>query len=529
MGSGRTRKVAVAAAAVLLLCLSVVVAYAATGQRAKSTATAATAAKKKTPAPRAIKYGCASDLYNAKDVLHFVTRAQNCKGAGKKVVKFAADYPVYTCRKEHGGFVASQRARRFPYPLGIRPYGPAGLMRMVNDPSKCAPSTQPNETPVTLPQTKPRLFCAAKKGGELRWISKAKNCDEKEFPVRLAARTVQVGNGNGSGDVKANNDTATTDENSATNVNVLANDTGPGSSGSLVVDSVDTTGTIGKVTINPDNTINYSPDGKFEALKAGQTATDSFKYKARKNSVKSGDATVTVTITGVNDAPVAADDSATTNEDSTKSIAVLANDTDADGDTLHVGSVDQTGTQGSVTVNGDNTVTYDPNHKFDSLKPGDTATDTFKYKANDGSADSNAATVTVTINGATDAPVVTTSGGANPSFTEQGAPVTVDGGITVTDADSANLQSAKAQITTGRKSSDSLSITVPAGSGIAATAYDPSTGILALSGSSSPANYEAALRSVKFSNTSDTPGTSRTVVFTAKDATAESAPATRNI
>src|SRR3954449_512927 len=485
MGSGRTRKVAVAAAAVLLLCLSVVVAYAATGQRAKSTATAATAAKKKPPTPRAIKYGCASDLYNAKDVLHFVTRAQNCKGAGKKVVKFAADYPVYTCRREHGGFVASQRARRFPYPLGIRPYGPAGLMRVVNDPSKCAPSTQPNETPVTLPQTTPRLFCAARKGGELRWVSKVKSCDKKEFPVRLAARIAQVGGGNGT--VKANDDSATTDEASSTTINVLSNDTGPGSSGGLTVDSVDTTGTIGTVTVNGDNTITYNPNGHFEALKAGQTATDSFTYKAKKNSVKSGNATVTVTITGANDAPVAADDTATTDEDHTKSIAVLSNDTDADGDALHVGSLDKTGTQGNVTVNGDNTVTYDPNHKFDSLKPGDTATDTFKYKANDGHVDSNTATVTVTITGLTDAPVVTAGPGADPSYTEQAAAVTVDGGLTVTDSDSANLSGAKAAITAGRQGTDTLAFTAPGGSGITGS-YDSSTGVLTLSGSSSVAN-----------------------------------------
>src|SRR4051812_43123955 len=173
----------VAAAALLLVASIAIVAF---------------AQSYKTPlrhsaSPRTLTYACASDLYNAKDVLHFVSRPSKCKGSGKKLVKFAADYPVYVCRKEHGGFVASQRARRFPYPLGIRPYGPAGLIRVVSDPSKCAPQSQPNETPVPPPQPVNRLFCAAKKGGELRWVSKVKSCDKKEFPVRLAARTVQVG------------------------------------------------------------------------------------------------------------------------------------------------------------------------------------------------------------------------------------------------------------------------------------------------------------------------------------------------
>ena len=42
-------------------------------------------------------------------------------------------------------------------------------MRLVDDPSKCAPQSQPNETPITLPRTSPRMFCAAKKTGELRY------------------------------------------------------------------------------------------------------------------------------------------------------------------------------------------------------------------------------------------------------------------------------------------------------------------------------------------------------------------------
>ncbi|MEA2421790.1 MAG: clumping factor, partial [Thermoleophilaceae bacterium] len=345
MGSGRATKFAAIAAAALLVAVSVVL--------------VASAA----PSPRALKYACASNLYNAKDVLHYVARPAQCKGPGKKLVRFATQFPVYVCRKEHGGFTAA-RARRFPYPAGIRQYGPAGLIRLVDDPSNCAPPSQPNESPVTLPGTSTRIFCAAKRGGELRWVQKAKDCDGKEFPVELAKRAPQVGGGNGI--VVANPDTATTGEHSATTIDVLANDTGPGNSSGLVVDSTDVTGTTGKVTVNADNTITYDPNGKFESLKAGQSATDSFKYKARKNSAKSADGTVTVTITGVNDAPVAVDDSTTTDENSAKTFAVLGNDTDADGDSLTVASVDKTGTLGSVAVNGNGSITYDPSGKFDS-------------------------------------------------------------------------------------------------------------------------------------------------------------------
>src|SRR3954471_20983594 len=190
MGSRRAKLFAASAVAMLLLAATVAFAASSGLTGSPHTATAA-AAKKKSPAPRALRYACARNLYNAKKVLRFIARPSQCKGSGKTLVKFSKDYPVYTCRKEHGGFAARQRT--FPYPIGIRGHGPAGLMRLVDDPSKCAPASQPNETPITLPRTSPRLFCAAKRTGELRWLNNAKACDGKEFPVVLAARALNVG------------------------------------------------------------------------------------------------------------------------------------------------------------------------------------------------------------------------------------------------------------------------------------------------------------------------------------------------
>src|SRR3954451_12766079 len=218
MGSRRARLFAATAGALLLLAATV--AFAATGGPGSASDTATAAAHHQAAAPRALRYACARNLYNARKVLRFVARPSQCKGSGKTLVKFSKDYPVYTCRKEHGGFAARQR--RFQFPDGIRGHGPAGLMRLVDDPSKCAPASQPNETPITLPRTSPRIFCAARKTGELRWVNKASSCDEKEFPVLLAARVVNVG-GN-AGDPVANDDDASTDEDHPTTINVLAND-----------------------------------------------------------------------------------------------------------------------------------------------------------------------------------------------------------------------------------------------------------------------------------------------------------------
>jgi len=90
-----------------------------------------------------------------------------------------------------------------------------------------------------------------------------------------------------------------------------------------------------------------------------------------------------------NTAPVAVDDSATTNEGVAVVIDVLANDSDYDGDTLTVMSVTQ-GINGSVVDNGDGTVTYTPN----GAAP---YTDTFQYTINDGYEGTAEATVTVEV------------------------------------------------------------------------------------------------------------------------------------
>ncbi|MEY2569744.1 MAG: hypothetical protein QOE63_94, partial [Acidimicrobiaceae bacterium] len=523
MGSRRARVFAVAAA---LLLLAATVAFAASGIRSSShTATAAShkAAPHKAAAPRPLRYACTRNLYNARQVLRYIARPSRCKSSGHKLVKFAKDYPVYTCRKEHGGFTARQR--RFQFPDGMRSHGPAGLMRLVDDLSKCAPGSQPNETPITLPRLSPRMFCAAKKTGELRWVSSASACDDKEFPVRLAARKVT-----NPGDPVANDDDATTDEDHPTTISVLANDKNTPSSSSnagLQVSSTDTTGTLGTVSVNPDGTIAYDPAGKFESLKVGQTATDSFRYKAKKGSHASDEAIVTVTINGVNDAPVAKDDSAATDSAHSKNIAVLANDTDADSDALSVASVDTTGTQGTVTINGDGSVTYNPGHAFDSLTTGATAHDTFRYKANDGHVDSNAATVDVTVTGAEDPPVVTTTSGTT-AYTENAPATVIDGGVTVTDPDDTNIESAQVSVSVNMDSGDMLDYTSPGPGGITGF-YSAGTGVLSLSGTASKADYQAALRSVKFLSSNDNPAVAKTIEFKVNDGDLDSNLATKGI
>jgi CSLREA domain-containing protein len=107
--------------------------------------------------------------------------------------------------------------------------------------------------------------------------------------------------------------------------------------------------------------------------------------------------------TSTNSPPTAVDDSATTNEDNSVTINVLANDADPDGDALTVGSVTQP-TNGSAVLNSDNTVTYTPKRDFNGI-------DTFTYTISDAEGETTTATVTVTVNAVNDAPTIEVVGG----------------------------------------------------------------------------------------------------------------------
>src|SRR5439155_1122949 len=129
--------------------------------------------------------------------------------------------------------------------------------------------------------------------------------------------------------------------------------------------------------------------------------TDSFTYKASDGQAQSGVATVTITVTPINDAPVAAnDDSYTTPEDTQLTVGapgVLANDSDVDGDILTAVLVSGPA-HGTLTLNADGSLVYMPAPNFNG-------TDSFTYKASDGQAQSGVATVTITVTPINDAPV----------------------------------------------------------------------------------------------------------------------------
>jgi hypothetical protein len=133
--------------------------------------------------------------------------------------------------------------------------------------------------------------------------------------------------------------------------------------------------------------------------------------------------------------------------------------------------------------------------------------------------------VNITVTATNDAPVITTTAG-NLAYTENAGAVAIDPGLTVSDPDSTNLTGATVAITAGFVSADdTLAFTNQLG---ISGNYNSGTGVLTLTGTTTVNNYQTALRSVTYANGSDNPTTSRTITFTANDAT-DTGNATRGI
>lgn len=107
--------------------------------------------------------------------------------------------------------------------------------------------------------------------------------------------------------------------------------------------------------------------------------------------------------------PVAGNDTATVAEDGSVNVAVLANDSDPDGDTLAVQSVTQPA-NGTTVINADGTVRYLPRANFNG-------SDAFSYVVSDGRGGTATATVTITVTPVNDAPVAVNDSGATASGT----------------------------------------------------------------------------------------------------------------
>ncbi|EGQ7820358.1 tandem-95 repeat protein [Vibrio parahaemolyticus] len=211
-------------------------------------------------------------------------------------------------------------------------------------------------------------------------------------------------------------DKATVVEDTPTIIKVLGNDTFEGD-GKVVSLDANNGPANGTVSINPDGSVTYTPNDNY-------VGKDTFTYIVTSGGV-SESTTVEVNVTPVNDAPVAKDDIATTQEDTAVTIDVLPNDTDVDGDKLSIESVSVPKEQGTVEVV-DGKLVFTPAENFN----GDAE---ITYTVTDGGL-TDQATVKVTVNAVNDTPVVE-SNIADQTLAEDFTPYTIDLNTAFSDVD----------------------------------------------------------------------------------------------
>ncbi|TWT83914.1 Dockerin type I repeat protein [Planctomycetes bacterium CA13] len=127
----------------------------------------------------------------------------------------------------------------------------------------------------------------------------------------------------------------------------------------------------GRVVYNP------ATAEEIQAMKPSDSTVDSFTYEVRDHTGNTSTATVTLNISGLNDAPILANDGILLNESGPTVVTPLVNDIDVDGTIVPSSIIITAQPQfGALTVENDGTVIYTPNESFSRV-------DTFDYTVGD--------------------------------------------------------------------------------------------------------------------------------------------------
>ncbi|WP_370277736.1 retention module-containing protein [Pontibacterium sp.] len=277
------------------------------------------------------------------------------------------------------------------------------------------------------------------------------------------------------------NDSASTNEDVAVAIDVLANDSDV--DGDLDPTSVVITAgpSHGSVSVNPTTgVVTYTPDADYHGA-------DSFSYTVDDLAGNtSSPATVSLTVNPVNDAPVAVNDSETTDQNTAITIDVMANDSDPESDPIDIDGFTQPA-QGTVTQTLDGTFVYTPNGTF-------IGQDSFTYTIKDDSGEvSNTATVIID---------VTEDHGVTLDFTaSSGATVYDVGLLSVGDTSETVNSSFKVVAQDGLASLTIAGITFTAAQLAAATGISPLTVVSNADEELVITGYDAGTGNVSYSYT----------------------------
>ncbi|MEX2468221.1 MAG: Ig-like domain-containing protein [Pseudohongiellaceae bacterium] len=231
----------------------------------------------------------------------------------------------------------------------------------------------------------------------------------------------------------ANPDAGTSQENSAISVDVLANDTDVDTSDTHTVIQAAIASGAGTVAI-VDNRLEWTPGTDYDYLALGEEATVVIDYSVSDNHGGIDSSTLTLTITGSNDGPVANVDSGNTEENTVLSVDVLANDTDVDtSDTHTVDKATIASGLGAVAIV-DNQIEWSPRSDYDYLAVGESAQVVIDYTMSDNHSSEASSILTITVTGSNDAPIAV----ADTASLGENAAVTIDALANDTDVDASD-------------------------------------------------------------------------------------------
>ena len=261
--------------------------------------------------------------------------------------------------------------------------------------------------------------------------------------------------------------------------------------------------------------LTYDHDG-------GETTADNFAFSVDDGAGTNSTGTFTITVTPTNDAPTTSPITFTAIAEDSGVLVItqtnlLVNAVDVDGDTLTATGLSITSGLGSLVNNGNGTWNYTP-------APNDDTVVSFSYTISDGNL-TVSGPANLDITPVNDAPTLSGAGAIN--FTENDPAVLILPSVLIADIDSANLSGVTIQLTGTTGSGDTLAFTNQFG---ITGNWDDLTKTLTLTGVVSLADYQTALRSVTFVNTSDAPANGpRTIVTTLIDAAGASSLPLNNV
>ncbi len=214
----------------------------------------------------------------------------------------------------------------------------------------------------------------------------------------------------------------------------------------------------GLITIGADGTVTFDPNGEFDDLRPGETTTTEVTYTVKDPEGQTVTETVTITVDGINDDPIAEDNSYVVNADEAFGDAdgnVLTDDTGAGRDrdpestalkvvavagaTAAVGTAVAGDNGGEFIINEDGTVDFNANGDFDSLALGQSAQTSVTYTIEDEDGGTDTATVTFTVGGMNDGTVQGTDGAdvIVPGYVDADGDI-VDGNDAILPGDTGN-------------------------------------------------------------------------------------------